>query len=91
MKYRCRKDILAAILTAAEQKDCTMAKLLSGSLVSHDQIDNCLPILLEERLLIYNKLSVTYKLTQKGLNFLTNYRKMSKIISSQTEEKSVST
>jgi predicted transcriptional regulator len=85
MKYRCRKDVMAEILHIAEQKNCTMARLLSSTSVSHDQINKCLPILLKEKLLTRDKLSGEYKVAPKGLNFLTKYRSMRKIISSSTE------
>lgn len=74
-RYRSNQDITAQILTAAKEPK-GKTKLMYSSMVSAVQLKEYLDVILDKKLLSYNKATRTYQTTEQGLEFLRLYEKM---------------
>jgi predicted transcriptional regulator len=79
MKNRSKTEIISQVLGAAATngKDgsngATKTQIMYKSFLSFDQLNRYLSLLLENRLLNYDKKTAKYKVTDKGLKFLKLY------------------
>ena len=69
MKYRGRTEIVATILEAANG-EVTKTKIMYVAFLSYNQLKEYLSVLKENNLIEYNEGTQTYKITEKGLNYL---------------------
>jgi predicted transcriptional regulator len=80
--YRTRTEIAAQILQAAnDHNEITKTKIIIYSaFLSHKQLQEYLPLLVQNGLLEYLEATHTYRTTEKGLKFLKIYemKKMEK-------------
>src|SRR2546428_147923 len=79
MKYRSRTDIIAMILQAAKA-GATKTHLMYGAYVTYVQIQEYVEFLQEKGLLLCEKGSQKYKLTEKGLHFLRVHDQISQLL-----------
>jgi predicted transcriptional regulator len=79
MKYRSRTEIIALILGVATN-GATKTRLMYGAYLSYAQIQEYLELLQENGLLMYEMGVQQYKLTEKGIQFLRSYDKISELI-----------
>ncbi|HEX5977715.1 MAG TPA: winged helix-turn-helix domain-containing protein [Nitrososphaeraceae archaeon] len=74
MRQRSRTDIIGDILDAANGRSSIVkTKIMYKAFLSHTQLKEYLPVLIERGLLSYEAETQTFKTTQKGLRFLTTY------------------
>lgn len=86
MKYRARTDIVAEILTVA-QEEIVKTKIMYKVYLSYSQLVEYLNVLLSNELL--EETEGGYKTTKKGLSFLSAYKKLGSLTLNQekaTEE-----
>lgn len=70
MKNRSRTDIVSEILEIAQ--DCvTKTKIMYKAYLSYTQLKDYLAMLIQNKLLEYNKSEQTYRTTGKGMQFLS--------------------
>ena len=80
MKNRSKTEIISQVLGAAatngkdgSSSGATKTQIMYKSFLSFDQLNRYLSLLLENRLLNYDKKTAKYKVTDKGLKFLKLY------------------
>ncbi|MEW6603503.1 MAG: winged helix-turn-helix domain-containing protein [Thermoproteota archaeon] len=78
-KYRSRTDIIAEILKSANGRQVTKTRMLYSTFLSHAQLKGYIAVMIQNGLLEYQKLTVTYRTTEKGIRFLDLYEKMEEI------------
>ena len=69
MKNRSRTEIIGNILDAANGR-ATKTKIMYVAFLSYQQLKEYLSVLIENNLIEYLNGSETFKITEKGLNFL---------------------
>lgn len=69
MRYRCRVEIIRAILKAAESS-ATKTGLMNDAYISFSQSHEYLDPLIDRKLLRYDELTHVYELTEKGVHLL---------------------
>jgi predicted transcriptional regulator len=69
MKYRCRVEIIRAILKAAESS-ATKTVLMNNAYITFSQSHEYLDPLVDRKLLSYDELTHIYELTEKGVHLL---------------------
>jgi predicted transcriptional regulator len=74
MKHRCRLDIFAAMLRAAEE-EAVKTRIMHLAFVSSNQMQEYLDVLLEGGLIAVSNGS-SYQTTEKGKRFLTLYHEL---------------
>jgi predicted transcriptional regulator len=82
-KYRSKTEIIASILdiaskanSNAEDNKITKTRIMYKVFLSHAQVQEYLPLLIESGLLEYRKHNQTYGITEKGLQFINTYNKI---------------
>jgi predicted transcriptional regulator len=80
MKYRSRSEIIAMILQAAN-KGATKTRIMYGAYLSYAQVQEYLGFLQQKELISYEEGTHLYKLTEKGLHYLTAFDQINDIIS----------
>jgi predicted transcriptional regulator len=75
MKHRCRLDIFAAMLRAAEE-ETLKTRIMHLAFVSSNQMQEYLDLLLLEGGLIAVRNGSSYQTTEKGKHFLTIYQEL---------------
>lgn len=85
MKYRSRSEIIAMILQAAN-KGATKTRIMYGAYLSYAQVQEYLGFLQQKELLSYEEGTHLYKLTEKGLHYLSAFDKINEIISVSSRE-----
>lgn len=85
MKYRSRSEIIAMILQAAN-KGATKTRIMYGAYLSYAQVQEYLGFLQQKGLLSYEEGTHLYKLTEKGLYFISAFDKINEIISVGNKE-----
>ncbi len=79
MKYRSRTEIIAMMLQAATQ-GATKTRIMYRAYLSYAQLKEYLKLLEEGGLVNYEAGTALYKLTQKGLDFLHTYDRMTELV-----------
>jgi predicted transcriptional regulator len=81
MKYRDRSEVISLILQVANGAcDAATTKIMNRALLSYKQMKEHLIFLTRKDLLYYDKVSGTFKTTEKGLRFLQIYSQMEDMI-----------
>ncbi len=80
MKYRSRFAIASNILQVARAGNATKTRLMYGSYLSFEQINDYLEFLLANALIMRDEASHIYLLTEKGERFLHIYDEMARLI-----------
>lgn len=80
MKYRSRTEIIAMILRTA-YKGATKMRIMYGAYLSYGQVKEYLEFLLRKNLLILERNTSMYRLTEKGLDYLTKFEQINEIMS----------
>lgn len=80
MKYRSRTEIVATILETV-RIGTTKTKIMYKAYLSYTQMKEYLQYLQESNLMEYESGSQTYRITDKGLQFLRAYGEISLLVS----------
>lgn len=87
MKYRSQDEIIEFILESVSKNQgldkTTATRIMYNALLSHTQLKGYLSLLLQRRILEYNNLSKTYRLTEKGEEYLAIHRQLIELIYSR--------
>ena len=73
---RCKTDIIAAILSAVNDRPLGKTKIVYSAFLSSVQKGEYLSDLVTKGLLSYNKVTKTFQTTEQGKEFLRLYEKM---------------
>lgn len=79
MKYRSRTDIAIAILESA-RTGSTRTRILYNSYLSYSQLKSYLKLLQDRGLLAYEDGTQLYRVTEKGLKFLSMSSKLNDLM-----------
>ena len=80
MKYRTRFEIASSILNVALKGNASKRRLMYASFLSFSQINEYLDFLQANGLIMTDKETRIYALTEKGMRFLHVYDDLSKLI-----------
>ncbi len=80
MKYRTRFEIASSIMNVALEGNASKRKLMYASYLSFSQINEYLNFLSANGLIMTDKETRVYSLTEKGMRFLHVYEDLSKLI-----------
>ena len=80
MKYRSRSEIIAMILQTAN-KGATKTRIMYAAYLSYAQLKEYLQFLQSKGLLSYEEGTSLFRLTEKGLEYLSTFDKISDMIS----------
>jgi predicted transcriptional regulator len=80
MRYRDRTELFASILDATNDVITNRTRLMYKTFLSYAQLKQYLAILTENQLIEYRATEQSYKVTEKGQQFLDLYRKMGKLV-----------
>jgi predicted transcriptional regulator len=80
MRYRDRTELFASILDATNDVITNRTQLMYKTFLSYAQLKQYLSILTENQLIEYRATEQSYKVTEKGQQFLDLYRKMGKLV-----------
>ena len=80
LKYRSKTDIVASILESANGNWVIQTKVIYNAFLSHRQLKEYIPFLVENSLLEYNPDNQTYKTTAKGIEFLNTYHSLDQLV-----------
>ena len=84
MKYRSQDEIIEFILESVSKNQgldkTTATRIMYNALLSHTQLKGYLSLLLKRQILEYNNLSKTYRLTEKGEQYLAIHRQLVELI-----------
>jgi predicted transcriptional regulator len=84
MKYRSRSEIVGNILDAANGREgVTKTKIMYTAFLSYAQLNEYLSILIENNLLENLDGTQTFKITEKGLNYLKTYNEIGELLQQQ--------
>ncbi len=79
MKYREHVDIVKAILEST-RTGASKTQIMYKAFLSYTLLVNYLQILQDKGLLRYNKKTMRYKLTKKGIQFIEYYQKIAELL-----------
>ena len=85
MKYRSRSEIIGLILQCAN-KGATKTRIMYGAYLSYSQVKEYLEFLQSKELLKYEEGTSLYKLTEKGLGFMSTLEEINDVISITSED-----
>ena len=84
MRYRSQDEIIEFILESVSKNQrldkTTATRIMYNALLSHTQLKGYLSLLLKRRILEYNNISKTYKLTEKGEQYLSIHKQLVELI-----------
>ena len=80
MKYRTRFEITSNILNVALEGNASKRRLMYASFLSSSQINEYLGFLTANELIMTDKETHVYSLTEKGMRFLHIYDDLNKLI-----------
>ena len=83
MKYRSRTEIVCNILDATNG-GATKTKIMYAAFLSYAQLKEYLSLLIENNLLEYRDGTLTYKTTEKGLNYIKMYHEIGELLQQTT-------
>ena len=86
MRYRTKIEIMCQVLEAAKGSGATKTRIMYKAFLSYIQLREQIPFLLEHNMLKFDLDTLTYKTTEKGLEFIELYNKMSNVIFEEEEE-----
>ncbi|HJU33905.1 MAG TPA: winged helix-turn-helix domain-containing protein [Nitrososphaera sp.] len=89
MGYRSRDEIISQILEMANKGDATKTKIFYEVSPNYTKIKEYLTILIESNLLRYDHESYTFKITEKGRDFLQAYSQMDEMLKGQEQQQRV--
>jgi predicted transcriptional regulator len=84
MKYRSRTEIVCNILDAANGGGIIKTKIMYRAFLSYAQLNEYLSILIENNLIEYLDGTKTFKITEKGLNYLKTYNEIGELLQQTT-------
>jgi predicted transcriptional regulator len=79
MQYRSRQDIAAAILHIAREGSIK-TRIMYRAFLSYPQLKEYLDVLMENGLLAYDEEQGKYHATQKGMQYLSMYKALDKMV-----------
>ena len=85
LKYRSRTEIVSSMLEAANG-GATKTKIMYRAFLSHGQLKEYLPMLLERDLLSYEPKTQLLRTTEKGFQILTLHSQIEQLASGKREE-----
>jgi predicted transcriptional regulator len=74
-EYHRRLKIIAQILTPAQGNGATKTEITYAASLSHAKAEDYLSVLIDTGLLEYDDEIQLYRTTDKGMRFLTDYKK----------------
>jgi predicted transcriptional regulator len=80
MKYRSRSEIIAMILQAAN-KGATKTRIMYAAYLSYAQVKEYLAFLQTKGLISYEEGTQLFRLTEKGLHYMSTFDEISDMIS----------
>jgi predicted transcriptional regulator len=80
MKYRSRTEIVCNILDAANGGGVTKTKIMYKAFLSYAQLNEYLSILIENNLIEYLDGTQTFRITEKGLNYVKTYNEIGELL-----------
>ena len=80
-RYRNRVQIIASILEAANDGNTTKTKIMYKAFLSYSQLEEYLPILVENELLKFYENHSIFHNTEKGRQFIEIYNEISEYYS----------
>jgi len=80
MKYRSRTEIVCNILDAANGGGVTKTKIMYKAFLSYVQLNEYLSILIENNLIEYFDGTQTFRITEKGLNYVKTYNEIGELL-----------
>jgi predicted transcriptional regulator len=80
MKYRSRTEIVSNILDATNGGGATKTKIMYKAFLSFAQLKEYLSILIENNLIEYSDGTQTYKITEKGINYIKTYHEIGELL-----------
>ena len=84
MGNRSRTEIVGNILDAANGGGETKTKIMYVAFLSYNQLNEYLSILIENNLIEYRDGTKTFKITEKGLNYLKMHNKSRELLPGNT-------
>ncbi len=84
MKYRSRTEIVCNILDAANGGGIIKTKIMYTAFLSYNQLNEYLSILIENNLIEYLDGTKTFKITEKGLNYVKTYNEIGELLQQTT-------
>jgi predicted transcriptional regulator len=87
MKYRSRFEIASSILKIAMEGNASKRKLMYSAYLSFAQINEYLGFLTTNGLMMVDKKTHIYSLTEKGMRFLHVYEDLKKLIPLEEADK----
>ena len=88
MQYRDRTEIVRQILEVANDAvNITRTKLMYKAFLSYSQLKEYLTLLIKRDLLIYDSITQTYKITEKGLRLLQFYNELDDIMKKKSQHR----
>ena len=83
MKYRSRTEIVSNILDAANG-GATKTKIMYTAMLSYNQLNEYLPVLIENNLIEYHDGTHEFRTTEKGLNLLKIHNELVELLQKTT-------
>jgi predicted transcriptional regulator len=80
MKYRDRNEIIAQILESTNGDQVRLTKIMYDVYLSHGLTKEYVRLLIEKGLMEYLDGERTFKITDKGMNFLRIHHKVQELI-----------
>jgi predicted transcriptional regulator len=80
MKYRSRSDIIALVLQTANN-GATKTRIMYGAFLSYSQVKEYIQFLQMKGLLMHDEEKKLYRLTAKGLQFLSTFEELNEMMS----------
>ena len=80
MKYRSRTDIVCKILDATNGGGATKTKIMDAAFLSYVQLNEYLSVLIDNNLIEYSDGTQTYKITEKGINYIKTYHEIGELL-----------
>lgn len=84
MKYRSRMEIITQILEIARQ-ETSKTKIMYGAYITYSQLNEYMPFLLENKLLMRKEGTELYRLTEKGYRMLNKCRELDEFTSAKEQ------
>jgi predicted transcriptional regulator len=85
VKYRSSTEIVDSMLRSIQSGRATKTQIMYSAYLSYRQLHPYLTLLEERELIKYENGSQTFRITEKGLNFMHAYEEISQLIP-RTEE-----
>ena len=80
ISYRNKTDVAIQILETANGGGVTKYQISYEAFLNYSQLNEILPMLIENGLLSYESTMRTFKTTEKGLAFLQTYNQMNEVL-----------